>query len=130
MNMYFSIPTAGLFLYVVLLVTLLWLFHALMFFWGVVWPMHYRMYTDSGKMKYIHLTIVAVSLVLPTFSILACHLSEGFGLSILAYYKCDSRGPKDTFYAIILPLDIMLIVGTCLLVYIIWTIADVVSLNL
>ena len=88
------------------------------------------MYSDSGKIKYIHLTIVAVSLLLPIISILACHLSEGFGLSILAYYKCDSRGLKDTFYAVIVPLDIILIIGTSLLVCIIWIIADVVSFNL
>ena len=125
----FSIPTAGLFLYVVLTVGLLWLSHTLMFFWGVVWPLHYRIYTNSGKMKYVHLTIVAVSLLLPIISILACRLSEGYGLSVLAYYKCASRGVNDTFCAVIVPLGIILITGTSLLVYIIWTLACVVTLD-
>ena len=85
---------------------------------------------NSGKMKYVHLAIVAVTLLLPVSSILACHLSEGFGLSVLAYYKCDSRGVKDTFYAILVPLEVILVIGTSLLVYIIWSIANVVSLDL
>ena len=81
-------------------------------------------------MKYIHLTVVAASLLLPIISILASHLSEGFGLSILSYYKCGGLGAKDTFYAVIMPVDIMIIIGTLLLVYIIWIVADLVSVNL
>ena len=77
-------------------------------------------------MKYIHLTIVAASLLLPIISILACQLSEGFRLSIFAFYNCTGR-EKDTFYALIMPFDIMMIIGTSMLIYIIWIIADVVS---
>ena len=121
---------AGLFYYVVLLVTLLWLSHILMLFWGVMWPWHHQAYQNSGRMKYIHLTIVAASLLLPIISILACQLSEGFGLDILSYYKCAGQGPKDSFYAVIVPLDIIIIIGTSVLVYIIWIIADMVSVNL
>jgi len=81
-------------------------------------------------MKYVHLIIVVVTLLLPVSSILACHLSEGFGLSVLAYYKCESYGVKDTFYAILVPLGVIQAIGTLLLVYIIWSIANGVSLDL
>ena len=126
----FSTSIAGLFYYVMLLVTLLWLFHILMLSWGVIWPWHHQAYHTSGRMKYIHLTIVATSLVLPIISILACQWSEGFGLSILSYYKCEGRGSKDSFFAVTMPVDIMIIIGTSVLLYTIWIIADMVSVNL
>ena len=126
---YFSTSIAGLFYYVVLLVALLWLFHIVMLSWGVIWPWHHQAYHNSGRMKYIHLTIVATSLVLPIISILACQWSEGFGLSILSYYKCEGQGPKDSFFAVTVPLDIMIIIGTSVLLYTIWIIADMVSAN-
>ena len=78
-------------------------------------------------MKYIHLTTLAASLLLPIIPVLACQLSEGFGLNIVAYYKCTGLGQKDTFYAIIVPFDIIIIIGTSVLVYTIWIIADMVS---
>jgi len=60
----------------------------------------------------------------------ACQWSEGFGLSILSYYKCEGQGPKDTFYALILPINIIIIIGTSVLLYTIWITADMVSVNL
>ena len=82
-----------------------------------------------NRMKYIQATVLPVCLVLPILSVVGIQLSGGYGLNIFTYYLCRSNHPDDVFYAVIMPLDVMLVIGTSLLIIIAWNIMDVVSLK-
>ena len=118
-----------MYVYAVLLVTLLWLCHTSVFFWAVMWPMKYRSFTMLNRMKYIQATVLPVCLVLPILSVVGIQLSEGYGLNIFTYYLCGGKNPNDVFYAVVMPLDVMLVIGTSLLIIIAWNIMNVVSLE-
>ena len=77
-------------------------------------------------MRYVHIIIVIVSVLLSLIAVIPLQFSEGYGVNIQTYYRCDARGSKDSFYAILLPIDIILIIGLSMLTVIIWRLADVV----
>ena len=77
-------------------------------------------------MRYVHIIIVIVSVLLSLIAVIPLQFTEGYGVSIQTYYRCDVRGAKDSFYAILLPIDIMLTIGLSMLTAIIWKLADVV----
>ena len=80
-----------------------------------------------NRMKYIQATVLPVCLVLPILSVVGIQLSGGYGLNIFTHYVCRSKKANDVFYAVVLPLDAMLVTGTSLLIIIAWNIIDVVS---
>ena len=77
-------------------------------------------------MRYVHIIVMTSCMLFSLTSVLAMQFSEGYGVSIIAYYHCDSRGANDTFYAVILMLCIILSTGVLMLTMIIWKLADVV----
>ena len=113
-------------LFIVILVSFLWLSHTSVFFWGIFWPLHQHTFKKRGRMRYVHIIIVIVSVLLSLTAVIPLQFSEGYGINIQTYYRCDVRGVKDSFYAILLPIDIILIIGLSMLTAIIWRLADVV----
>ena len=92
-----------------------------------MWPIKYRSFTMLNRMKYIQATVLPVCLVLPILSVVGIQLSGGYGLNIFTHYVCRSKKVNNVFYAVVLPLDVMLVTGTSLLIIIAWNIIDVVS---
>ena len=106
---------------------LLWLSQSATFFWGVMWPMHYRVTKASGRIKYVHITVVAISFTLPIISIVSIQFSGGFGLFIPFPLFCSVNKPEAIFHRCIIPISLSVIIGTTLLVITGWKIADFVS---
>ena len=123
----FSISLKGVIIFfVVMLVTCMWLSQTSIFFWGISWPIHHQFYKKTGKMRYVHIIAMTFCVLLSLIPVLAMQFSEGYGVSIIAYYHCESRGANETFYAVILMICIMLSIGVLMLIIIIWKLADVV----
>lgn len=112
----------GLYFYTLLFVTLMWLCHTSVFFWGVVFPIHYRMFTSAGKMKYLHAIVVPIVVVLPIISLSIIRQSGGYGVTIYGYYFCRGLKANDVFYGVVVPLNTMSIICTSLLIIITWNI--------
>lgn len=119
--------SGALYLYIKFAITLLWLSQSATFFWGVMWPWHYRVTKASGRIKYVHITVIAISFILPIISIVSIQLSGGFGLFIPFPLLCSVNKPEDLFYRYIIPINLCIIIGTTLLVVTGWKIADFVS---
>ena len=113
-------------IFTVYVVTLLWLFQTHIFLWTVLWPLHFQSYKATNKMKYIHIA-VTISLTVPAIVALISYFTGGYGISIIGNYTCFSLDIETTFYAFLVPLDIIMILGMSQIVIIIWNIADVVS---
>ena len=90
-------------LYLLLQLTLWSTFHALGLCWGIAFPFHYRRFKIEGKVKYIHITTVALGLVLPTIPALA-PLVDGYTvtLSLIDSGTCGARNVEITFFTTIL----------------------------
>lgn len=111
-------------MYFGLQVALWWLFHTTVIFWGIMRPIQYRQMCDSGKMKYIHLTMVFTGLILPLVATLICHWTGGFGINLLLHYSCHSKNISAIRYSVYIPLNVIVIIGTGLLLIIFSTIAQ------
>lgn len=123
----YSNTAAGIFSYAILVISLLWLFQTAIYFWVVIYPLHYRSFASSGKLKFIHVIVVAVSFLLPVIPILAAALNDGFGINLLQKRKCNVLNADFIFYGIVLPINIVVIFGLSLLIITIWSIGNVVS---
>ena len=108
-------------------VAILWLSQSAIFFWGVMWPIHYSVTKTLGRIKYVHITVVVISFILPITFVLGVQFSGGFGLSISGTLSCFVREPEDRFYGNTLPLNLIVIPGIILMVITGWKIAAFVS---
>ena len=117
----------GLFVCTIMSVVLLWLFQSASFFWGVVWPYHYSVTKSSGRMKYYHISALVISVFGPLVLTLIIQFNGGYGVIIALSPRCGGLNPDIVFYSVLLPMDIIVIVGILLLVITLWNIADVVS---
>ena len=110
-------------MYLGLQVALWWIFHTTVVFWGIMRPFQYRQMSDSGKLKYIHLTMGISGLVLPLVPTLICHWTRGFAINLLLHYSCHPRSTLASRYSVYVPLNIIVIVGIGLLLIIFSNIA-------
>ena len=95
-----------------------WLFQIATMFYGVVRPFQYRTLSDSGRLKYLHITYVAVGIGLPLIPVLICHWAGGYGIAVVMNYNCLPRNISSAMYTIFVPTTICAIVGISMLLYI------------
>ena len=103
----------------------LWVtFHAISLCWGILFPFHFRRMKADKKLKYIHITTVLSALLLPTIPALLL-LKDGYVIIDTPTTFCAGRSAVYSFYAIILPLSILLATATTALVIMLWEIMKV-----
>ena len=100
------------------------LFHVTALFWGIAFPFHYRKIKANGYIKYIHITAVAVAVLVPLVSALI-PLKDSFIPPRIPPIVCTAATTEHTFYALVLPASILLAISTCLLIITFWIILKV-----
>ena len=100
------------------------LLHAFFLNWAVRFPLSYRQLRMSVRIRYAHVISVVLAVVLPLIgpSIL---LSEGFITAASPTLACVGRDLDTNYYAIILPVSILVGMTSYLLVFLFWTIFKV-----
>ena len=78
-------------------------------------------------MKYIHMLVVAVCFTFPVIPLVPVQFKNGIGISTILPKKCTLLSADIVFYGIVLPIDVIVILGISLLMITLWSIADVVS---
>ena len=83
----------------------LWLFLTIMIFWKVWFPTNAKNAEVKGYMKFIHITIVIISIVLSLIPVSAALGTGGYTLSMFPVHLnfCQPRNVDVLFYAFILP---------------------------
>lgn len=119
----------GLFTYAFVQALLWCLFHSAFIFYGVIYPVYYRVMSDSGKMKYVHLSVVVVAVTLPMILILMYSIKGGFGFNLLLHYSCFPNNTTAVFYSFIIPLDLFIITNLVMLLIVFAKIRFEVSLS-
>ena len=79
---------------------------------------------SDKKLKYIHISTVLTALILPVIPSLLL-LSDGYVIIDRPTTFCVGRSPDYTYYALILPLSILLAVATSAFIITLWIIMKV-----
>ena len=106
--------------YSTMLFPLLWIVHISSLFWKIYFPLTTVSFKNIRRTKYIHVTCLIAALFLSLISPMANHLKGGFIMIDFPPLFCGGRDTDVTFYVHLLPITILLGVGTSLLVLIIW----------
>jgi len=107
-----------------------WFLHVVSLFWKIRFPFHARSFETAHRLKYIHITMVIVGLVLPTLPIIVAFTAgnsstRGFGLTRFPPILCTSLQRDSTFYSLVLPINLLIAIGVPLLIIIFWIIHKV-----
>ena len=102
------------------------------FFWKIKFPFHARSFEASHRTKYVHITMVAVGLVLPALPVIVTFTTgdpSGFGLTRFPPILCTGLQRDSTFYSLVLPVNILVAIGIPLLIIIFWIIHKVMIVH-
>ena len=109
--------------------TLFWIMHISSIFWKIYFPMSTISLENIRKTKYIHGICLIAALLLPLISPIASHMKDGFVIGDFPPYFCVGRNKAVTYYTLLFPLNILLGVGTSLLVLMFWKLHTVYIKN-
>ena len=107
-----------------------WFCHVVSLFWKIRFPLHARLFENAHHMKYIHIAMVTVGLVLPTLPVIVTFTAgdpsiRGFGLTSFPPTNCDSLQMDPIFYSLVLPINLILVTGIPMLIIMFWIIHKV-----
>ena len=107
-----------------------WFCHVVSLFWKIRFPFHARSFEATHRLKYIHIAMVIVGLVLPTLPVIVTFTAgnpstRGFGLTSFPPVLCTSLQSDPSFYSLVLPINIVLANGVPLLITVFWIIHKV-----
>ena len=111
-----------------------WFCHVVSLFWGIQFPFHARSFKEANHVKYIHIPMVIVGLVLPTLPVIVTFTAgepsmRGFRMITFPPILCGSLQRDLTFYSLVLPLNLFLVSGIPLLIMILWAIYKVITMQ-
>ena len=116
--------------YGLLQLTVWWFCHEVALFWTIRFPIHAKTFVTSHRVKYVHITMVVVGLALPTLPVIVTLTTgdpSGFGMTRFPPILCTGLQNDSTFYSLVLPINILMMVGIPLLIIIFWTIHKVMT---
>ena len=116
-----------------------WLCHIFALFWGLKFPFHARSFQKTHRTKYIHIAGVLIGLLVPLVPVAATMIqfshgkssSEavrgglGFGIARIPPILCSGIDTDTTFYSLILPLSLLMMVGITFVALIFWIVHKV-----
>ena len=106
-----------------------WFCHEISLFWKIKFPFHARSFETAHRMKYVHITMVTVGLILPALPVIVTFTTgdpSGFGLTRFPPILCTGLEKDSTFYSLVLPINILMATGIPLLIIIFWIIHKVI----
>ena len=97
-------------------------------FWGLKFPFQAHNFKVTGKMKYLHITVVLLALILPIIPVAVVLGTGGYTFARFTPIICSAQNTDAAFYAVIIPVGVMLALGITLLILLFWTIYKVCTL--
>jgi len=113
--------------YTVLQLALWAVFHVAMVFLAVVFPLYNRELNVSGKIKYIHITMVLLGLILPCMPVAVTFGTGGFSPNDTRFPPiiCLGRDRGATVYSLTIAESVLIATGISLLIFVFWKIIKV-----
>ena len=91
-----------------------WFIHVAVLFWRVYFPFHAQTY--AHRLVHIHVITVTIAIVGPLVPVIAALAGEGFALPRFPPILCVAKEADPTFYALVLPIIVLLQIGVTLLI--------------
>ena len=132
-------------------IILWWLFHTATVFWQIRFPFHAQKVKTERKIKYIHITLVLVGLLLPLLPIITSMADFAVDLKSDEFLKshnvtfvsggmgygfpgsppiiCIGTDSDSAFYSLVLPLIILLATGITILILLFWFVRKVSKMH-
>ena len=132
--------------YCLFLLAVLWLCHLVALFWKMKFPLRARSFQKAHRMKYIHITSVAVCFLLPVVPVIILILyytygdgeysaeamegDVGFGITRFPPLLCTGRRGRIIFYLVAVPSIVIVMIGIALIASLFWIIHKVLRIPL
>ena len=136
MNLSLLFYSVGFWTYYFIFQMSVWGFcHIVSLFWGIQFPFHAKSFKTAHRLKYIHIPMVIVGLVLPTLpGIVASTAGDptvrGFRITTFPpNYLCGSLQKDIIIYSLVLPINLILVTEISLLIIIFWVIHKVIIIQ-
>ena len=94
-------------------------------FVGLNFPFRAQLLKTSGYQKYLHIALVVAGLTLPIIPICIAFGVEGYGINPLSPVTCTSLNRYVTFYSVVLPVFLVVMIGIVLLIITFWRLRKV-----
>ena len=94
-------------------------------FVGLNFPFHAHRLKTSDYQKYLHIALVVAGLTLPIIPICIAFGVEGYGINPLAPVTCTSVNRYVTFYSVVMPAFLVVMIGIVLLIATFWRLRKV-----
>ena len=109
-----------MFIYTPLLLTMFISCHILSVFWAVVFPFHARSFKARGHLKYVHLTMLLLTLILPWGAITVAFAKDTYNR--FPPITCFPGPGSVVLYGITWPVTIMFTTDLSLIAIVLWVI--------
>ena len=106
-----------------------WFVHISVMFWGVRYPFHAHKFESTGKMKYLHITTVLLAFIVPWIPVGTIFITGGYTFGRYPPLNCSPRSQNARFFSV-LPLGVLIAIGSTLLTYVLWIVCKVTILAL
>ena len=140
----FLIVIGVVYYYSLLQLTVFWFCNVSVLFWKIRFPFHSWSFQIANRVKYIHITVIALCILVPFIPIIATMSQHaygksaaqaateglGFGIARFPLIFCLGRDPDTTFYSLILPILVVLMVGMTMLITLFWIIHKVRNMTI
>ena len=83
-------------------------------FWGIQFPFSSRRFKMKGYAKYLHLSLVLLSFVLPVVPLVVGFETGGYSMPRFPPTTCLADNKDATFYSFILPITVIMALGISL----------------
>ena len=110
--------TAFAFIYLFLVLAIFISFHILSVFWAVVFPFHASSFKTKGYLKYVHLTMLLLALILPWGAVTVVFAKGSYRR--FPPITCYPRPNSVNLYGLTWPICIMLAVDLSLIAIVFW----------
>lgn len=121
-HIYYSAATGAVSIFTVITSNFWWLFHTISVFWKVWFPFHARQFDISGHTKYLHIATLIIAPIFSTIPVGVAFGTGGFVINSLipGFRNCVNRSSESYFYLFILPICVIVAIGTTLILLTMW----------
>ena len=88
-------------------------------FWKVKFPFHAKAFNN---VKFVHIMVVVAALLLPVAPVISAFVTGGFTIGHFPPLLCVAKNGNAVYFTLILPISLIVAIGTTLLIIILATI--------
>lgn len=107
-------------------VGLWWLFHVASLFIAIKFPARYKKWEKKHYLRYLHIILVVIGLILPTIPAIAISTTEGYTIPRFPPFTCSATDPDASYYSLVLMNCLYLAVGVPIMFVIFLTLVKLI----